>query len=299
MNDIIQYLSKEFNGFKPTHYRKHKIHFVFSTWTCYKTQLMTELQRNTIIINAEKLKNNNIPFVLIYSRLNMTFETEQKLYLLFPNFICILCIEDVLFFHIYSHVYVSNLIWMDYIRIAVIKNYRIFLQALRYKAPKNIIKALNSNEGNSLMYVDSDLEFISTNNFEIYTANGMCSYPQLNAAFNYSDKTGQLKNHETAFNYVISGKAYEDARKDYILKKRNCKPVIAYGENCMISVRYDAVDLFKRCIGDQSLSIDFHKNPNRDKLHCSDPLYAENHTFIYLQLLKHLRHRHDLSWTSN
>ncbi|AOC55105.1 hypothetical protein LCDVSa021R [Lymphocystis disease virus 3] len=285
MNKIVQYLSDEFDGFKPVDYVKHKIHFVFTTWTCYRRQFMNKNQQDTLTETAEKLKLQNVSFALIYSRLDMTVETEKFVKTNFK--FKVLCIEDVVPLQFYKHVYTNDLTWMDHVRIVGIKHYDKILQALD----------LEIVEGNSIMYVDADVEFISNQFPEIYTAKGFCSYPQLNPVFAKADVENKLKNPETAFDYVIEGKAYADARREYVLKKILFRPVIAYGENCMICVRYDAVELFKKYVTDYALSVDFHRNPNKGGSRGLDCFYMENHTFIYLQLIKHLRHRNDLSWT--
>ncbi|QHR78492.1 hypothetical protein KM759_gp083 [Lymphocystis disease virus 4] len=288
MDSIIQYLSNEFKGFKPTNYLKHKIHFVFTTWTCYRRQIMNMEQQYTLEKTAKTLKSQNIYFVLIYSRLDMSLDTEKELVSAFT--FRTLCLEDVIPKRFYDHIYSSTLTWMDNVRIIVIKHYDKILRALE-------IYDFEVDKDNSIMYVDADIEFISNQFPDIYTANGVCSYPQLNPIFTQADVNGDLKDPERAFNYVINGQAYAAARTDYALKKRQYKPSIAYGENCMICVRYRSIDTFKFYVSDYSLSIDFHTDPCRRMLRYSDPLYIENHTFIYLQLVKHLYHRHDLSWT--
>lgn len=218
----------------------------------------------------------------------MSLETERLINSTFT--FKVLCIEDVIPKQFYNHIYLTGLTWMDHVRTIVIKHYEKFLIILECNDFEN-------NKDNSIMYVDADIEFISDQFPDIYTAKGMCSYPQLNPTFAKADTSEKLKNPETAFDYVINGEAYANAHKDYILKKRHFKPSIAYGENCMIYIRYESINTFKSCVSDYSLSIDFHKNPSRGVSRCVDPFYIENHTFIYLQLVKHLQHRNDLSWT--
>ncbi|AOC55096.1 hypothetical protein LCDVSa012L [Lymphocystis disease virus 3] len=290
---IKRYMKKEFKNFDFSSYKQHIIDFVFTTWVCYKRQFMTDLQRLTVIKTAQKLNDQNVPFVLIYSRLNMTIETEKMINTVFIKPLHVLCLEDVIHPCLYQYFYKPDLGLMDHVRIAVIKYFKKFLTAL-CKLNPDLSDCLT---GNSIMYVDSDVEFISNQFPNLYTAEGLCSYPRLNKIFAEADKTQELSDPKRAFKYVITGQAYTDARQDYALKNRSYKPVIASGENCMICVRYDAIELFKNRVKDDSLIVDFHINPfenhHRQNL---DSFYIENHTFIYLQLIKHLKHRNDSSW---
>ncbi|QLI60725.1 hypothetical protein [Scale drop disease virus] len=300
------YLNREFNGFKPTNYFENTINFVFSTWVALKQTAVTNLFATTAINNAQKLSKQNIPMLIMYSRLNMPKHEQSKMHEMFVNHnnMHVLCLEDVIPFESYKHQYTSDLCLLDYLRIDIIKNYKLILQTLRREASDIFTTMLNTNNGNSMMYLDMDIDLISDKMPSIiYTPKGMCSFPNLNILFAQSDHLGKLNDPNSAMQYILSGEAYENARIYYKQKGRSYKPTLANGENCMLCVAYTEIEYFKNCVDDNSLIIDFHCdpacytfNPNcRDSIN-SDPLYIVHHTMMYLQLRQHMHHRSDKSW---
>lgn len=300
LQEMKSYIAGEFKDttFNPDGpaYLKNRVSFVYSTWVAIRGTAVTELFAQTVNNNANLLARQQIPYVVFYSRIGMPKEEEAKMTFDNDN-VFVLCMDDVA---PVSPKYEADLNLLDYLRLHVVKHYYTVKCVLMNLFPL-FRKWIYSNGGNSMMYIDMDIEFIGHVPEYIDTYHGLASYPLLSRLF--SSATGNedvlLGDPKNAYAYVLSGRAYADARREYLRLERNYEPVIATGENCMLSIRFDALDRFQELVDDSSVIVDFHRNPNYRYLQNSDPLYKEHHTYMYMQLLRVMFHRGDGSWHNN
>ncbi|QCQ67808.1 hypothetical protein ECIV_ORF53 [European chub iridovirus] len=297
LQEIKSYIVNEFKdtAFNPDGpaYVQNRVSFVYSTWVAIQSTAVTELFAQTVKNNATLLACQQIPYVVFYSRIGMTKEEEAKMTFEHNN-VFVVCMDDIA---PVSSKYKADLELLDYLRLHVVKHFYTVKCFLINLFPL-FCQLTTYNRGNSMMYIDMDIEFIGPIPEYIHTYKGLASYPLLYCLF--SSATGNedvlLGDPHFAYQYVLSGRAYADARREYLRLERDYEPVIARGENCMLCINFDALHRFQELVHDSSCIVDFHCNPNYRYLQNSDPLYKEHHTYMYLQLLRVMFHRGDRSW---
>lgn len=334
MDLTLQCLRKNFPGFTLDNtYQKLTTGLVFHTWVSADkrgipdgTYLVDGVYLNYVAklkLQARELEAEGIPVMIVYSRLSLPRVEETKMIFAFreERNIVLLCLEDMLDvipFETYQYFYgVGDL--MINLPIAVITHAKDVVQRLWRTAcnegKRNYAMSLDQNGGNAIMYLDMDMVFTAKKVPVVYAKNGMCTWPELNGLFTYERYTTNnldtkmlkiAESHAAVFRkgwkdiiqYVLSGKAYDTANRLAKACGRSVKPAIAKGRASMILVSYSETSRFR----DMSFGCcgldDLHTPPMFSDEYTSDPLYRENHTLVYLQLVPYMERSVDHAWMS-